>query len=612
MKLTFKRREIKDLQQLGTLVAENVDAIEPGLKIIGSNLNLGRASIELVALDGSHTPVLVTLGLTADDAMLLRALEAYAWCLDYPESLQKLVPASRAPEWPPRVVFVAERLLESFVRKMRLLKFSTVDFFEFRYVEANGTMGFYLDRADWDRSAPDDKQEDEPPRRPERLERPAPRVAVPTRVVEPVAEQEEPEELEAQEEPEEREVVVHGEPVAVDEPNIVMLHEPKPAPQLVEPSPRVESRPRPVPPLRLEPRAEPAPRVEPPRRVEPPPRVEAPRRLEPIPPPPRVDPPRVPAPRVVSPAASNGGGEPADDKVVLKGLRVPEAPRGRRLRDLPHVPVKEAPAKETPAKPRESVAPAASTRPARVETSTPSTIDPRIPRKPAPVRNGARTDIPKIEAPKIAAPKPEAPKSDLAPTWRKFLDRLTGTFDARPAVAPAAPRATAAPAPTAPESLAVQPFAADLHLQPEEVAPDEVIDESQDPATELSDQQRTALKGLTLPDNGELAPQWRKFLDHPALDEEKIAVVRGYLQREFPLCTVYDFFDFQRNAQVFQLQDNHGKVTQLITMTAEFFDAHRDLEIRAWIEKHKVAHAMRQAGQSGVLVSQAGLQIEKS
>src|SRR4029453_2315058 len=149
------------------------------------------------------------------------------------------------------------------------------------------------------------------------------------------------------------------------------------------------------------------------------------------------------------------------------------------LRDLPHVPVKEvpvreAPAKEAAAKPRENVAPAASTRPAR-EPSPPSTIHPRIPRKPAPVPNGARTDVPRIEAPKIAAPKPEAPKSDLAPTWRKFLDRLTGTFDARRAVPPAAPRATAAPAPTAPETLAVQPFASDLPLQPEEVAPDEVI-----------------------------------------------------------------------------------------------------------------------------------------
>src|SRR5215831_1884452 len=194
MKLTFKRREVKDLQQLGTLVAENLDAIESGLEMIGSNLNLGRASIELVALD-------------AEDTMLLRALEAYAWCLDYPESLQKLVPASRQTGWPPRVVFVAERLLESFLRKMRLLKFSTVDFFEFRYVEANGTMGFYLDRADWDRSGAgslDDERGDERPERPQRVERPAPRLGPPTRHVEPihvepVAEQE----PEAQEEPEE-------------------------------------------------------------------------------------------------------------------------------------------------------------------------------------------------------------------------------------------------------------------------------------------------------------------------------------------------------------------------------------------------------------------------
>src|SRR6266705_6905641 len=152
MKLTFKRREIKDLHLLGTLVSENVEAIEPGLRVIGSNLNLGRAGIELVALDGADTPVLITLGLTADDAVLLRALEAYAWCLEYPESVQKLIPATTQPEWPPRVVFVAERLLESFVRKMRLLRFSAVDFFEFRYVEAHGTTGFYLDRVDWDRT----------------------------------------------------------------------------------------------------------------------------------------------------------------------------------------------------------------------------------------------------------------------------------------------------------------------------------------------------------------------------------------------------------------------------------------------------------------------------
>src|SRR6516162_7230349 len=149
MKLTFKRREVSDLQHLRTLVSDNANAMEAGLKLLASNLNLGRTNVEIAALDAQDRPVLFVLGLTADDAMLVRALEAYAWCLEYPESVQRLVPASVRPGWPPRIVFVAERLLEAFVRKMRLLNFSSVDCFEFRYVEANGTAGFYLDRVDW-------------------------------------------------------------------------------------------------------------------------------------------------------------------------------------------------------------------------------------------------------------------------------------------------------------------------------------------------------------------------------------------------------------------------------------------------------------------------------
>src|SRR5438093_10310142 len=94
MKLTFKRREVSDLQHLRTLVSDNVDAMEPGLKILASNLNLGRTNVELAALDGQNCPVLFVLGLTADDAMLVRALEAHAWCLEYPESVQRLEPAN--------------------------------------------------------------------------------------------------------------------------------------------------------------------------------------------------------------------------------------------------------------------------------------------------------------------------------------------------------------------------------------------------------------------------------------------------------------------------------------------------------------------------------------
>jgi hypothetical protein len=626
MKLTFKRREVSDLQHLRALVSDNSDAMEPGLKILASNLNLGRTTVDLAAIDAQDRPVLFVLGLTADDAMLVRALEAYAWCLEYPESIQRLVPASVRPGWPPRIVFVAERLLEAFVRKMRLLSFSAVDCFEFRYVEANGTAGFYLDRVDWaprvaetaaraERAAPAVVEERVAPREEPRIApREEPRVAprdesraVPreeSRVAaredsrpvprdEPVAPREEPkvvllreevrddDHVEPDEEPLEEEVVelrdeLPEEPkvtpretpkviplVPVDEPRIVMFHETKPAPRSVEPAPTNGAR-----------------------------KVDGTERPE------RERPDRAP--------------------VLLKGLRPPtEAPPRRRSREVPDL---LRPSTEPrPSNGREAAKPPA---PAAPAASRGSHVEPKVTPAPASrvsqpgVEPRVKSDLARADAPRNGSrsdgARTELPKGDLAPTWRKFLDRLTSTFDARTGAVPEPPRAAApASTPAAPPPLTLQPFAADIEVQANEVAPDEVVDDSPESVADVSDKQRPVLQGMTLPDNGELAPQWRKFLDHPTLDEAKIGVVRGYLQREFPLCTVYDFYDFQRNAQVFQLQDNHGKVTQLITMTAEFFDSHRDLEIRAWIEKHRVAQAMRQAGQAGVLVSQAGLQIEK-
>src|SRR3989338_6910765 len=149
MKLTFRKREVKDVHQLQTLVAENAEAIEAGFRIIATNLNLGRSAVELAGLDAGQRPVLISLGLVADDAMMFRMVEAYAWCLEYPDAVQRF--ADGSCEWPPRVAFIAESLLESFLRKMRLLKFPRVDCFEYRYVEVNETTGFYLDPVDWTR-----------------------------------------------------------------------------------------------------------------------------------------------------------------------------------------------------------------------------------------------------------------------------------------------------------------------------------------------------------------------------------------------------------------------------------------------------------------------------
>ena len=70
MKLTFRKCEVKDLSELESLVAEHAETVEPGLRIIASNLNLGRSSVALAGLDAARRPVLIAVGLTADDAMI--------------------------------------------------------------------------------------------------------------------------------------------------------------------------------------------------------------------------------------------------------------------------------------------------------------------------------------------------------------------------------------------------------------------------------------------------------------------------------------------------------------------------------------------------------------
>src|SRR5207249_7294578 len=95
-----------------------------------------------------------------------------------------------------------------------------------------------------------------------------------------------------------------------------------------------------------------------------------------------------------------------------------------------------------------------------------------------------------------------------------------------------------------------------------------------------------------------------RFPEKPLLNdtEAKVAAVREYLHHEFPMCTIYDFHDHERNAQVIQLQDSQGKVSNLAAISVEFLEACGESEVRTTLETMRLAQAMRQAGQAGVLV----------
>lgn len=146
MRPKFKKLEVKDLRDVEKLVTENAESIEPGLKVIDSCILLGHARIDLVGVDTRDTLVLAALGFNANEEMLLRALEAYSFCLEFPETVRRLYPRARfKPGRPPRVFFIAERMSDSFLRKVRQLNFPELDCLTFLHLDVNGAPAVYFD-----------------------------------------------------------------------------------------------------------------------------------------------------------------------------------------------------------------------------------------------------------------------------------------------------------------------------------------------------------------------------------------------------------------------------------------------------------------------------------
>lgn len=146
MRVAIKKLDVADIGDLQALVIANIQGIEPGLTVLDSRLLLGHATMDLVAMDANASLVLVALGFSADEEMLLKAVEAYSWCLEYPEAIRRLYPAAQVSEdRPPRMIFVVGRVPDAFHRKVKQLGFQEVACVEFRHLAVDGTPVLYFE-----------------------------------------------------------------------------------------------------------------------------------------------------------------------------------------------------------------------------------------------------------------------------------------------------------------------------------------------------------------------------------------------------------------------------------------------------------------------------------
>lgn len=436
MRPTFRTLKVDDARALQTLMAEHAESLDTGLKVLDERVVLGGGAVDLVALAAEGTLVLIAIALVADDAMLLRMLEAYAWCFEYPDAIARLYPAMRIPlDAPPRVMFVGERFPDAFLRKVKHLRMPSLDCLEFRYLEVNGVAGLYFNPVDEARPAE--------------------------------------------------------------------------ATAAVAPSPERVS----------------------------------------------VGAPPVPAAVPITPIPTTS---------ILTAPVAPSAPPAARI------------------------------------TVTPSPIEPVTPVT-APVASIAES---------VAAARVE-PETPAAAPARSAVGRGTATLPVTEAAA-----ATA---------IAVEPLAASIELEVVDPVPAEKPVIRHEPVTHhkagpaVGDGARAVeappaelLVGLRMPET--LSSQWRRVLTRTpeAPDAAKVLVVREYLQQEFPGCTVYDFYEHQRAAQVFHLQNSQGSLMHQAAVSDDFFEAESERNIRRFLDKNRLARALRDAGSSDVLVTQGGIRVAKA
>jgi hypothetical protein len=146
MRAAVRKLRVEDVAKLQALVVENFDAIEPGLTVLDARLLLGHATIDVIGVDSVGALVLGAVGFSANEEMLLKAVEAYSWCLEYPEALVRLYPSCQVSEdRPPRLLFVVERMPDAFHRKIKQLGFPEVDCVEFRHLEFDGVPAVYFE-----------------------------------------------------------------------------------------------------------------------------------------------------------------------------------------------------------------------------------------------------------------------------------------------------------------------------------------------------------------------------------------------------------------------------------------------------------------------------------
>jgi hypothetical protein len=116
------RRPVNDPAELGTVVAECLTHLEPGLTLLDRSTAAGDVTVELTAASDGGRLVLILCDLVAGPETVLRAVEAAAWWREHAELAARVFAGAGVdPHAAPRTLVVATRWTDRALRLARAL-----------------------------------------------------------------------------------------------------------------------------------------------------------------------------------------------------------------------------------------------------------------------------------------------------------------------------------------------------------------------------------------------------------------------------------------------------------------------------------------------------------
>jgi hypothetical protein len=94
-------------------------------------------------------------------------------------------------------------------------------------------------------------------------------------------------------------------------------------------------------------------------------------------------------------------------------------------------------------------------------------------------------------------------------------------------------------------------------------------------------------------------------------DAAKLQVVRDYLLRQFPACTLYDFYDHEHAAQQFTLEEGWGAVVHRVAVTVDVLQNLSGSALVDHLDAQALGRVLREHRGASVLVTSAGLSLQR-